>query len=348
MAWILAAFRRLFHALGFGGSKPVSQDGPAQAAPTPPMPEPPSAAMLGSERPGPGPTSLAMPQLVALSGQFPARGDGGTNAYFTTAMVQTFAGSGSAYGAPRAEGQILSVSNPPSNQALFSLLGTSFGGNGINSFGLPNLNGRVAIGGTQLGMFGQGTLTMTWLISTGPSTLAPVPGTLAMFASGWAPDGWTICDGSTLPISQYVPLFQAIGTTFGGNGETIFQLPDLHNGAAPVGVGQGPGRAPVALGQQIAGAIPGLGLNCLISLEGPPPPPSGSGAFPDTGQYLGQVIFYAGSQVPAGWAPCDGSLMQISANQPLFQLIGTTYGGDGKSTFALPDARGLMVTGLAG
>jgi microcystin-dependent protein len=288
-----------------------------------------------------------MPQLVALSGQFPARGDGGTNAYFTQAMVQTFAGSIAAYGGLRAQGQTLPIANPPSNQALFSLLGTTFGGNAINNFGIPNLNNRVAIGGSQIGQFGQGTLALTWLISTGPSSLAPVPGTLAMFASGWAPDGWMICDGSTLPISQFVPLFQAIGTAFGGNGETIFLLPNL-NGAAPVGVGQGPGRAPVALGQQIAGPISGLGLNYLISLEGPSPPPSGPGAFPDTGQYLGQVIAYAGGQVPAGWAACDGAMMQVSANQPLFQLIGTTYGGDGKAVFALPDLRGLMVTGLAG
>ena len=352
MAWIFAAFRRLLHALGFGGGGRAPQVAPAPCRRF--LPLPPryrsNCPCRASPRNVPAPVRrfFRCPSLSRLSGQFPTRGDGGTNAYFTTAMVQTFAGSIAAYGAPRAQGQTLPLSNSPSNQALFSLLGTTFGGNGMNSFGLPNLNGRVAIGGQQIGQFGQGTLTMTWLISTGPSTLAPVPGTLAMFASGWAPDGWMICDGSTLPISQYVPLFQAIGTAFGGNGEVVFQLPNLVDGAVPVGVGQGLGRAPVALGQQIAGPIPGLGLNYLISLEGPPPPPSGPGAFPDTGQYLGQVIAYAGPQAPPGWAVCDGSLMDIPANQPLFQLIGTSYGGDGKSNFALPDLRGLMVTGLAG
>jgi microcystin-dependent protein len=303
---------------------------------------------LGALRPAPGPTALAMPQLMALAGQFPTRGDGGTNAYFTLGMVQTFAGLSPAFGAPRAEGQDLQISNPITNQALFSVLGTSFGGNGITSFGIPNLNGRAAIGGPQqVGQMGQGTLSLAWLISTGPSSLAPVPGTLAIFGSNYAPDGWAICDGSTLPISQYVPLFEAIGTAFGGNPAVDFVLPNL-NGAAPVGVGQGPGRPPVTLGQQVAGAVPGLGINYLISVEGPYPPTTGPGAFPDTGQYLGQVIAYAGPQAPAGWALCDGSLLQISSNPSLFELIGTTYGGDGETTFALPDLRGLMVTGLAG
>jgi len=49
---------------------------------------------------------------------------------------------------------------------------------------------------------------------------------------------------------------------------------------------------------------------------------------------------FAGNFAPQGWAFCDGSLMAISNNTTLFQLIGTTYGGDGQSTFALPDLRG--------
>jgi microcystin-dependent protein len=349
MASILAFFRRLLSFFGLGRHEPVPHAAPAPppAIPAAATPAPAEEPALDAFRPAPGPTTLAMPQLVAMSGQFPMRGDGGTNAYFTQAMVQTFAGSLSAFGAPRAEGQTESINSPPSNEALFSVLGTSFGGDGMRTFGLPNLNGRVAISNPQqVGGLGQGTLTLTWLISTGPSTLAPEPGTLAMFCGNYAPDGWAFCDGTTLPISQRVPLFEAIGTAFGGNGATTFVLPNL-NGAAPVGAGQGPGRAPVALGQQIPGPIPGLGLNYLISMEGPYPPASGPGAFPDTGQYLGQVIAYGGAQPPPGWALCDGSLLQVSANQLLFELIGTTYGGDGQNTFALPDLRGRMVTGLA-
>ena len=51
---------------------------------------------------------------------------------------------------------------------------------------------------------------------------------------------------------------------------------------------------------------------------------------------------FAGNFAPAGWAFCDGSLLQISENETLFNLIGTTYGGDGQSTFALPDLRSRL------
>jgi microcystin-dependent protein len=51
---------------------------------------------------------------------------------------------------------------------------------------------------------------------------------------------------------------------------------------------------------------------------------------------------FAGSFAPAGWAFCDGQLLPISENETLFALIGTTYGGDGQETFALPDLRGRI------
>src|SRR5947209_6283788 len=121
MASFLVALRRFLRFLGLGGHEPEAQQAPPpSAAPAEPA-QKVAQAPLGGERPAPGPTTRAMPQLMALSGEFPTRGDGGTNAYFTLAMVQTFAGLGPAYGAPRAEGQILSLNNPPSNQALFSV-----------------------------------------------------------------------------------------------------------------------------------------------------------------------------------------------------------------------------------
>lgn len=51
---------------------------------------------------------------------------------------------------------------------------------------------------------------------------------------------------------------------------------------------------------------------------------------------------FAGNFAPAGWMFCEGQLLPISENETLFQLIGTTYGGDGQSTFALPDLRGRI------
>lgn len=55
--------------------------------------------------------------------------------------------------------------------------------------------------------------------------------------------------------------------------------------------------------------------------------------------YVGEIRMFGGNFAPAGWAFCDGQLLPISENETLFQLIGTTYGGDGQSTFALPDLR---------
>jgi microcystin-dependent protein len=58
--------------------------------------------------------------------------------------------------------------------------------------------------------------------------------------------------------------------------------------------------------------------------------------------YIGEVRIFAGNFAPAGWAFCDGSILPISQYTALFQLIGTTYGGDGQNTFALPDLRGRV------
>ncbi|WNJ17817.1 tail fiber protein [Pontibacter sp. G13] len=58
--------------------------------------------------------------------------------------------------------------------------------------------------------------------------------------------------------------------------------------------------------------------------------------------FLGQVIMFAGTFAPRGWAFCDGQLLAISENQALFSLLGTTYGGDGRTSFALPDMRGRV------
>jgi microcystin-dependent protein len=58
--------------------------------------------------------------------------------------------------------------------------------------------------------------------------------------------------------------------------------------------------------------------------------------------YVGEIRMFAGNFAPAGWMFCEGQLLSISENETLFQLIGTTYGGDGESIFALPDLRGRI------
>ncbi len=58
--------------------------------------------------------------------------------------------------------------------------------------------------------------------------------------------------------------------------------------------------------------------------------------------YVGEIRMFAGNFAPAGWMFCEGQLLPISEHETLFNLIGTTYGGDGESTFALPDLRGRL------
>jgi len=56
--------------------------------------------------------------------------------------------------------------------------------------------------------------------------------------------------------------------------------------------------------------------------------------------YVGEIRIFAGNFAPNGWAFCNGALLSIAENEVLFNLIGTTYGGDGQETFGLPDLRG--------
>jgi microcystin-dependent protein len=58
--------------------------------------------------------------------------------------------------------------------------------------------------------------------------------------------------------------------------------------------------------------------------------------------YVGEIKMFAGNFAPQGWAFCDGSILRIAENDMLFALLGTTYGGDGQTTFALPDLRGRV------
>jgi microcystin-dependent protein len=77
----------------------------------------------------------------------------------------------------------------------------------------------------------------------------PFIGEIRIFASNYAPLGWASCNGSLLPISQYEALYTLIGTTYGGDGQTTFALPDLrgrapvHQGAAPTLSSYAPGQA---------------------------------------------------------------------------------------------------------
>ncbi len=76
---------------------------------------------------------------------------------------------------------------------------------------------------------------------------SPFLGQVAMFGGNFAPQGWAFCDGQLLPISQNTALFSLLGTTYGGNGQTTFALPNLQ-GASPLHPGTGTGLTPRNLG----------------------------------------------------------------------------------------------------
>jgi microcystin-dependent protein len=86
---------------------------------------------------------------------------------------------------------------------------------------------------------------------------------IRLFAGNFAPRGWAFCNGQILSIAQNTALFSLLGTTYGGNGQTTFALPDLR-GRVPISPGQGPGLPSYTLGQQ--GGAPS---HTLITTEMP-------------------------------------------------------------------------------
>jgi microcystin-dependent protein len=76
----------------------------------------------------------------------------------------------------------------------------------------------------------------------------PYVGEIRMFGGNFAPAGWMLCEGATLPISEYETLFQLIGTTYGGDGESTFNLPNLAS-RVPIHMGQGPDGTTYQIGE---------------------------------------------------------------------------------------------------
>ena len=138
--------------------------------------------------------------------------------------------------------------------------------------------------------------------------MPPFVGQISLFSFDFAPQGWIVCEGQVLPIFEYDVLFTRLGTTFGGDGENTFAVPDLR-GAAPA--------------------------NCqyCISLFG--------SYEPDVNQLLlGQTIISPFSINKSGILECAGQSLPTSRNMYLETLMGNRFGGDGKNNFNLPDLRG--------
>ena len=343
--------------------------------------------------------SLVIKYTLVLSGSFPLR-DGGSGE-LGVGHIRMFGFDFAPSGSADTEGQLLPISQ---NTALFSILGTTYGGDGRATFALPNFAGRTGqssgqgpglsdyflgqesgLDSTTIESFqvpvsdggGSGptstieeTLTINYAINPyglfpgGSGTPLGFTGQITAFAGNFAPNGTLLCDGRLLPISEYDTLFAVIGTTYGGDGENTFALPDLR-GRVPVGAGTGPGLATITLGQSfgaeeltltqanlpvamggsgqaVSNHGPSLGISYLVALQGVFPSRSFGGLNGDLGDpaVIGEIVMFAGTTPPTGYAIADGRLLPINQNQALFSLFGSTYGGDGRVNFALPDLRG--------
>jgi microcystin-dependent protein len=360
--------------------------------------------------------SVVMTQIMPVNGIFPCRDCPGATATTTLGMLRTFAGDFAIGGAQLARGQLLPINQ---NTALFSLLNNAYGGNGINTFALPDLQGRAIVGagsgpglptyavGQQdgspstlltlanlpahdhtfssgvTGVTGSGaafdsrqpSLAMSYLINTTGTPAnsdSPLLGQIGVFGGDFAPSGWMAANGQLLSIASAPDLFSLIGTTYGGDGNTTFALPDLQ-GRLAVGASQSnllgteygaesvtltdatmPAHVhslpssgftdPTGGGGAFDNDQPSLAINYLIATAGIFPPRDCCGIDPSF-NYLGEVIGFAGTVAPHGWLLAQGQLLSISQNTALFSLLGTTYGGNGINTFALPDLRGRTILG---
>lgn len=367
-------------------------------------------AAAGATNPAPVDTtspSLVLNWMICRAGIFPARDGGGAvssadGPYLGEIRCVTF---DSLSDFLPCVGQLLPISQ---NTALFSLLGTAFGGDGRSTFALPDLRGRVPVGVSpgnpqyELGVAG-GQEAVTLNSSQLPShshsiTLAPnstgatganqalsnqqpylalnigIQGGGVFQSTGWirvfpynfTPTGFYPCTGGVEQISSNETLFLQIGTTFGGNGNDTFGLPDLR-GRALVGTGAGAGLTSRQIGESsgassltltasqlpshshalavgttgISGSDtalnktqPSLALKAMIAMQG------GYGVTGSFEPALGEVRFFAQTSTTTGFVNCDGASKSISQYTALFSLFGTAFGGNGTQNFALPDLQG--------
>lgn len=211
-------------------------------------------------------------------------------------MANDYRMPGRTYG----EGQSLSSAQ---FAPLFDVLGTRYGGDGKTSFALPSLVPVRTANGVELPyqIVHDGA---TVQYEGGDEGLGGgTIGEVRRWPGERVPAGWLPCDGRELPLAGHEALFAVIGTSFGGDGQANFKLPKLD------------------ADQEV---------RYLINLAGLFPKGDAPLAF------ASEIGLFAGSYLPAGWAPCDGQIVDIQQNQSLFALLGSRFGGNGKTTYALP------------
>jgi microcystin-dependent protein len=225
--------------------------------------------------------------------------------------VRMFAGTFAPSGWAFCNGQLLAISE---NDVLYQLIGTTYGGDGISTFALPNMQGRVPLhngSGYTVGEAG-GTEAVALTVNEIPAH-SHAAGVSSKYGSTNSPDG-------TMPARSTLNQFT----------DTVGTLASMNSNVGSSGGGQ-----------PHSNMQPYLAVNFIICTSGITASEGGSlDSYVEP--FVSEIRWVAFSFAPGGWALCNGQVLTINQNAALFSLIGTTYGGNGTTNFALPDLRGKI------
>ena len=207
------------------------------------------------------------------------------------------------------------------NTALFSVLGATYGGDARTTFGVPDLRDRVPVHQTPQDPLGArgGAASVTLTVATMPQHAHPVMASTEA-ATQTAISGNMLAAQAARGTAHYIA----------SSGSTV----DMTEHAL----------TKTGNGQPHENRQPSLVLRYIITTQGNYPSREGIVDI-DGEDYVGEIRAFGFNFAPRGWAMCDGQLMPINGNESLFTLIGTKFGGDGRTTFALPDLRGRVPVG---
>lgn len=231
------------------------------------------------------------------------------------------------------DGRLLNIGD---YEALFSLIGTMYGGDGVRTFALPDLRGRVPLGVSNSYAAGQaGGNAVTQLMSANirNHTHSIAPNAEIRMKTG------TVADTPS-PVNAYPA--PAAGTP------RYSSEADEKMVARPVNELTSPSGAPLysepnsTANLPVNNMMPYLCMNFVIALEGIYP----GNALIKEFQYISDIIMVSFiDRIPRGYALCNGAELPINQNAALYSLLGNNYGGDGVQKFKLPDLRGSVPIG---
>lgn len=238
--------------------------------------------------------------------------------------IRMFAGSFAPNGWALCDGSALPISL---YEQLYNLLGNAFGGDGNTTFALPDLRGRVPL---HMGN-GSGLTPRTIGWSGGNERVT--------LSAEQMPAHSHVLSGVAVPATDRTPNQSSLLA----DSEREIYAPPAHPVAmSPSSVATAGGGSPHDNMQPFAC------VTFIIAIDGVYPSVYAATPLPRTTDsssadaYTGEIKLFAGDYTPPGWMTCDGQRLLIGKNGALFAVVGTTYGGNGREFFALPDLRGRV------